>query len=225
MATTIISDNTTGAYTGDYSGTDDGFMNSNAKTTNYGATTTPYWCKYAEAIQDHGLLAFPGLSNITGPVTVSAVTLGIYQESAGDHSPATYDFRRLLRNWVEAQATWNIYSTGNNWGTAGGLNDETDRIAAASAQLVANVTLGWYTITSGLEQDVEDWINGVNSNYGWHVEQNGTWNSNLKQFRASEYADGTRPYLSVTYAASGAGVGRGKLPRGLVCGLTSGLVE
>jgi hypothetical protein len=39
----------------------------------------------------------------------------------------------LLRNWVETQATWNVYSTGNNWTTAGGLSDGNDKEATAVA--------------------------------------------------------------------------------------------
>ena len=36
----------------------------------------------------------------------------------------------LNRNWVEAEATWNIYSTGNSWGTVGALG-AADHLAGA----------------------------------------------------------------------------------------------
>jgi hypothetical protein len=153
-------------------------------------------------------LKFTGLSNITGPVTVSSVTLGL-QRSAGVSE--VKDIRRLLRNWVEAQATGNNYSTGNAWTTVGGVGDATDRVAAASAQINVNSGGVYVTVvdTGDLAKDVENWINGVTSNYGWHLERNGAGNdsSTGTDIITSEGTDGKRPYLSVTWeAASGAGV-------------------
>lgn len=39
---------------------------------------------------------------------------------------ATMEAHRCLRAAVSNQMTWNIYSTGNNWGTAGASNSSTD---------------------------------------------------------------------------------------------------
>jgi hypothetical protein len=33
---------------------------------------------------------------------------------------------RILRNWVEAEATWDVYSTGNSWTTVGAQGADTD---------------------------------------------------------------------------------------------------
>jgi hypothetical protein len=41
-------------------------------------------------------------------------------------SDRTIYSRRVLRATVPAQITWNVYSTGNNWGTAGCSNSTTD---------------------------------------------------------------------------------------------------
>lgn len=151
-------------------------------------------------------IKFSGLSNITGPVTVSSATLYLYLIQQGTFDTATITLRRLLRNWVDSQATWNIFSTGNSWGTAGALGDGTDRVATASAQNTSVEGVGQYfAFTSAqLATDVQNIINGVNANYGWLLEMSS--DTNFKKFASDSYGTAAnRPYLSVTYeAASGA---------------------
>lgn len=74
---------------------------------------------------------------------------------------------QVLRNWVEAQATWNVYSTGNNWGTAGCSNTASDYVNTDLGNVSVSAT-GSYDITfnaSGLAI-VQGWIDGSIANYG-----------------------------------------------------------
>jgi hypothetical protein len=199
MTTVVIGDNTGN----DFSGTDDGQIKETGATTNYGSSATMETTKWAASDHSHSVLKFTGLSNITPPVIVSSVTLNLFLVDGSAGTTHAMDIRRLLRNWVEAEATWNIFATANNWTTAGALGDGNDRVAAASAQLSATAALAVYksvTDTGQLALDVADWINGVNPNYGWHLSRNGTGNDGTyKQWSTSEAIDGNRPYLSVTY--------------------------
>lgn len=201
MTTVVISDNA-GA---DFSGTDDCQIKSGAATTNYGSDGTMEVTKWAVGDHLHSLLKFTGLSNITGPVTVSSATLELYL-SSGDPGTHTISMYRLLRNWVESQATWNIFSTSNNWGTAGGLN-ATDRSSTLTASASVNNTSEYKSFTSAqLAQDVQDFINGVNPNYGWHFERTGGGDDNQGRiFHTSEsVSDTSRPKLTVVYTLAGA---------------------
>jgi hypothetical protein len=199
MPTVTIGDNTGNTH----SGTEDTQLSSGATSTNYGSDATMEVTKYAPGSHIHSVLKFTGLSNISGPVTVSAATLYLY--NTGNAGNTTIEARALLRNWVEAQATWNNYSTGNAWGTAGGLSDAVDRTTSASGSvLVSNTINGYYSISSAqLAADVQAFINGTQSNYGWHIERQGTGNdTNFAIFRTSEGTDGQRPYLEITYTVS-----------------------
>lgn len=76
---------------------------------------------------------------------VSAATLEQYYYSLGG-APAgnTISVDRLRRyDWVESEATWNIYKTGNNWGTAGALNATTDYDSTNRANAIVPAGYGW----------------------------------------------------------------------------------
>ena len=167
----------------------------NVNSTSVQLTTPTDW-------ESAGLLAFTGLSNITGPVTVSAATLYLYknQESPSFYNPTAY-CRRVLRNWVENQATWNVYSTGNSWTTAGAKGDGTDRVATATTLSGLGSALNQYHAQAISTADVEGWINGTFSNYGWLINIVESTDQFWK-FVSNTGTDGQRPYLSVTYEAA-----------------------
>lgn len=105
-------------------------LNEAAPTTNYGSMTTfTTRPDTGSSNEQRSLLEFD-ISQWTPPqdgFSITTATLGLYYLG--------YDFNNPVGNtvwaykldpdndgstWVEAQATWNIYSTGNNWDTAGG---------------------------------------------------------------------------------------------------------
>lgn len=199
MATVVIGDN----IGDDFAGTEDTYIYQASPTTNFGTDVRIYANKYGAADHGHSLLKFSGLSNVSG--TVTDATLYI-RWTAGNDVSQIIDFRRLLANWVEGESTWNIYSTGNNWpGSPGALTDGTDRSATISASLNVGALDQYYAFThANLITDVNNFVNSVWSNYGWHIERNGSGgDSTWKAFDSSDAGDGDRPYLSVTYEAAG----------------------
>jgi hypothetical protein len=208
MPTETIGDRGTDTYAGSV----DVKLRGLNPTTNYASAELGIF-KYATGPDhEHTLVKFTGLSSISGPVTVSAATLYLYfYTGEGSGNNTTHEARRLLRDWVENQATWNIFSTGNSWATAGGLSDGNDRVAAVSGSntFAGNAAAGYQAFTgAGLATDVEGWINGTFPNYGWHLERQGTGNdARYRYFRSSEYTTASqRPYLEITYTASSLGI-------------------
>lgn len=198
-ATVTIGDNTGNGF----SGTDDAGLKENAATTNYGSSVQVDLHKYGSGDHANVVVRFPGLSNITGPVTVTAATLYLWQVG-GPGVPITYNVFRMLRNWSEAQTTWNEYTTGNNWTTAGALGSATDIAASASATPTFNQSVAYQAITSaGLIADVEGMINGTLSNLGWLIERQDAGNdTQYSVVTMSEGTDTQRPYLDITYTAA-----------------------
>lgn len=203
MTVVVIGDNTGD----DYSGTEDAELRQTSPTTNHGSSTNLEATKYIASDHNHSLVAFSGIGSLPSSLTVSSAVLTLYLKLAnsGTH---TLTVKRVLRNWVEAQATWNIWSTGNSWTTAGCLSDGNDRDSNASTTLSIGTTYQYYTFSDDaqIQADVEDFADGTLSNYGWHIERtDGTPDdTTYRQFSSSEDTDGQRPYLSVTYTTGGA---------------------
>ena len=91
------------------------------------------------------------LSSIPGGQKIVYAHLYRYDSSRGYQQSLIY--YRLVRNFVASQATWNIASTGTNWGTAGALNSSTDYTTTNSASTVAGNGEWEVTDISGIAQD------------------------------------------------------------------------
>jgi hypothetical protein len=196
----------------DFSGSEDAQLVQINPTTNDASGGVTQCSTFGASDRRFSWLKFSGLSNITGPVTVSSATLRLVCNSSSA-GPRNLQLKRCLRDVVEAEATWNIYATGNSWTSGGGLSDGNDRSSTVSATQSLGST-GVQTIsTAQLAQDVQDWINGVNPNYGWHMgldtETGG--DSKFWQWRSTESTSGTptgddRPQLTVVYTEGSGGV-------------------
>ena len=197
MPTVVIGNNTGD----DYSGTEDGRLIQATPNTNSGTVDVFDMIKAVSDQYTHSLIRFSGLSNISAVATVSSAVLSLYHFNGT--SVQTFSLRRLLRNWVEAQATWNIYSTDNNWSTAGATSDGNDRSSGVSATLTNSSSVGRYRDSGDLSADVKSFINGDLTNNGWHGERtDGADDGFVVRFRSSNTGDGYRPYLTVTYTES-----------------------
>lgn len=142
-------------------------------------------------------------------VLTAALELNEYSafDTAGTGSWAAHLYP-LLRNWVQAEATWNVYSSGNSWTTAGASGAGTDIGASAdNITLDGTAAAGFVTWSgSGLVSLVQSWVNGSVSNYGVLIaaptaEFKGVAPLSSNLFRSSDYGTaGDRPKLTVTYA-------------------------
>lgn len=89
-------------------------------TTNFGTNVELSVGRSAAGQIRRSLLRFPNLP--AGVTTIANGKLYLYSSAVSMTAPRDLTVYRVLRNWVETQATWNVYSTGNNWGTAGCAN-------------------------------------------------------------------------------------------------------
>lgn len=193
MPTVTITENTTGTYTGCV----DTQLTIDAPTTNF---STLNELRTTAGTDETPLFKFTGLSNIPATATVTAVTVRLYEVNL--QSSTNTIFYRMLRNWVATEATLNVWSSGNNWSTAGGLGSGTDRASSASATLSKTANNGYKEFSdSGLVTDVQNWVSGANANYGWQIRDS----ANYTFFSSSEGTNGQRPELVVTYTEAGGG--------------------
>ncbi len=175
-----------------YSGSEDAVLYSGLPDTNFSS----------ENSTQYAILRFPGLSSITGPVTVSDAYLNLKITSGGSGS-GSITVKRVLRNWVEAQATYNSYSSGNAWTTPGAGGSGTD-VAAGNSCVVSYP--GFFdtsdiasTSNTQLITDIQNILDGTATNNGWVIDSSSLaidWGLPANATAAS------RPMLTVVYSAA-----------------------
>lgn len=218
MPTVIIGD-VDGA---DFSGAEDNQIQQDNATSNFGDSSFLEANKYEVGGHHNSVLKFSGIDSLPSPLTVSSATLYL-RVTSGSATTDTITIKVLNRLWVEMECTWNIYSTGNNWSTAGGLHETDDRSSTISASAAINNTQEYKSFTAAqLATDVKDMADGGHGNYGWHLERTDDENDeHYKVFASSDHGTTTiRPYISVTYEEGGgdaevtppALVGAGSIP-------------
>jgi hypothetical protein len=175
-------------------------------TGNLSANTSLFVGDIAGGAGDHGvrvLIKFD-LTAIPAGSYITAATLQMYEHQANDDAGLgtwLINVHRVLRDWVSAQATWNVYSTGNSWGTAG-ASSITDRVAAASSSLLmdstaANAFVSW----TGLEDDVQGFIDATYPNYGWLLMAPTAEGTGARSYNAFWAADnGILPKMIIIYS-------------------------
>lgn len=144
----------------------------------------------------------PDLSSIAAGQIISACTLKlIVFADASDNARTMYAYR-LKQNWVEAQATWNVYSTGNNWQTAGAIGaNDIDATAIGSAAVPASMSPG-DTLSIGIDPAVvQDWLDGVLSNYGVLLKVDTESNDLFSYYDSENATPSNRPVWDITHAS------------------------
>lgn len=212
MSTVTIGDNTTDTY----SGCEDAAILSSYigipfNTNNLGAYALIGVDNFAGTHQGATLIKFSGLSNLPTTAAVSAATLYLYLDPSANTQDFTLTVYGVLRDWIEGTGApadrsadtpysccWNEYGDENTWTTAGCGGAGTDRDAASAGTLAisALAAAGWFAISIDTDL-VESWLSGSRSNYGIVVTTSQI--DALITGVSSEGADGSRPYISVTY--------------------------
>lgn len=182
----------------DFSGVVDAPIREANPTTNYDSAdflALPNFDIAFTAVGDrtNTLIKFTGLSNVA-PGTVLNAKLRIYMLENNSGS-VVVNANALLRNYVNNQATWNVFSTGNSWQTPGGLG-ALDISSTLLGQFTTGTPNQYYEFSSAaLNTYVENILNGTVDNgillsYADQVSSNG-----YTKYYSSEAADGFRPEL------------------------------
>lgn len=184
----------------------DTWLDSTNTSTNFGTNNDFYFGEYDAGTQT----ARPLLKNDfatdfstelgQGYIQVNSAVLTL--NSLGDLSSNNRTGRvyRVLRNWVENQATWNNYSTGNAWGTAGAAaasdRETTDIGSATFNSSNPSGTDNTITLTASA---IEEMINGTFTNYGYLLKMDSEIDD-MQRFSSKDHAtSGDRPFITIDY--------------------------
>lgn len=189
---------------GSTDGYDSCFDQTNA-TTNYGGAANIDIGKQS-VNPSRGIIKFD-LSSIPVQAVISAATvaLTVSGTSATDRSSVLCAYR-VLKNWVESQVTWNIYSTGNNWGSVGcsyeGVDRESSIFGSVSIAYPSAINTTYnMPVNAAL---VQEWTRGTVSNYGMLLKSNTeTANDDILFYSSDSTATTYRPIMYLDYSIAG----------------------
>lgn len=171
-----------------------------APTTNYGTNDSLYIAAMnSGATLYAGILKFDFSAVVPAGATITLATLSL--NCASNVASRTITVYRLLRtDWVENQATWNIYKSGSNWGTAGALGSGVD-FTSTDAATAASVTNGEW-LNENVTAQVQTALNSVGRVAHFLVRDLGTPNAGSGNIYSSREATTTanRPKLYIEYA-------------------------
>ncbi len=197
----------------------DSHIEANAPTTNDGTDTKMRVGDSAGGAnqQDRDVIKFDITGAIDSGDTVTDATLSLFEQDAADSAGTgtwAVNVRRLLQDWVELQVTWNIYSTGNNWDTAG-AGAATDRSDTISATVTLDGTAASAFVDfdgNTLDDDVQKFVDGTYAtNNGWLIEAPGAEDqggaTSYNEFSTSDNATSAQhPKLTVVHASPAAAI-------------------
>lgn len=181
----------------------------------------------SSSIYAHGLIQFD-VSSIPSNAVIDSVVLQFTKANSGSSVP-TVSVYKLTQGWTEGSttdgvaysatsgfqlgsvialggndATWNVtdFSTSTAWTNVGG----TYNASASATSADTNASLTTFT-SSGLAADVQSWVSGASSNYGWilKIAEPTTGSGKIERYVTREgvsvggAAASNQPYLIIKY--------------------------
>ena len=184
----------------------DTLIDSGNPTTNYGTNVEMYIGNPVKTGTIYRSIIEFDISAIPAGSTILATSLlRLYVTVAGFASVAAHIYRLRRSDWVELEATWNIYKTANNWGNAGAASSTTDIDTSISVAYTTPAATGDSDIgasgTPGTEMAafLQDALNNRSGKVIMLLRTDAETNDgyNIKSSDASTAAD--RPELIIDY--------------------------
>ena len=176
-----------------YAGTRDTKLISQDPNTNFGDATT----LELDGSPLKSSLLYWDLASIPAGSVVQSVDVTVNISNASGH---VYEFYELLRPWVESDATWNEYASGQSWQVAG-ADDSLDRGSTVLGSISGAKGLATISLNAAGVAMVQAWVDNPSSNHGFIIlnyinAKNGLDFSSRENGTASKH-----PKLTVTYSA------------------------
>ena len=173
------------AETAIFSPTDDTFIDESLSTTVNGSSAVMIVRSiYKTSYELDSLLKFD-LSSISNGNFINSAKLNLYFFYYNDDNPSgnPLEAHRLISTWSEGTTNWN-----NQPGYTGSI---TDTVSCPGSY-------GW--IQWNVISDVQDFVDGTRTNYGWQIINTSPTGNSMIYFRSQDYGDPDfRPYLTVEY--------------------------
>ena len=148
------------------------------------------------------------LSSIPVGVIITSAVITLTVASTESDITGVFRVYRVLRDWIDSQATWNSYKTGNAWSTAGCGNTTSDREATdvGSANVSAGPSVGSTIDISLTPSKIQEMISGGGfTNNGFLIKNNESLHDRDSYYDSEDATATNKPKLVVTYTTLATG--------------------
>jgi hypothetical protein len=175
-----------------YNGTRDTKLRANFATTNYGTADE----LELDGDPDESAILFWDLTNIPVGSIIQSVDITV---NITNTSGATYEIYDLKQSWIESEATWNDYATGQSWEVAG-ADGSGDR-GSTEFGTIDGDTLGASTVSLNAAgvAIVQSWVDDPSSNQGFIIQDYVAATNSLDFSSRETTTIADRPKITVTY--------------------------
>jgi PKD repeat protein len=175
-----------------YQSSRDTRLNSTNPTTNFGTATS----LRVDGRTDESTLLFWDLTAIPPGSRIYAadITLNIT-----DVSNASYEIFETKRPWIELEATWLDYASGQNWEVAGAVGAADRGFTVLGSVVGSQLGLNITTLNLDGVAVIQSWVNDFSKNHGFIIQDYFN-HSNGLHFASREKADpAEHPKLTVRF--------------------------
>lgn len=186
----------------------DTWIDSASVNTNMSAEDRLFIGEWWGGVETGRAVAKFDLSSIPLGSVVTSAVFSIWTKVDYSNNARSVKLYRVKRNWVTAEVTWNNYSSGNAWTTAGAgdTTNDIDGTLHASGSTTASQSAGTeiqLTFDAYGASELSKMIWGTVSNYGWLIKYD-TESDDAYDFHSSRSAtSGYRPKLAIDYVNPG----------------------
>ena len=172
---------------------------SGAPNTNYHDSSTSAGYLDGTPNTQHPLLRFD-FSSIPSGATITAATLYISVYRGVSNLGGTLSYYNVLRDFVDTQATWNSYITGQTWTTAGcnGVGTDRENISLTKAILLYGTGETWES------KDYITKIDALVSGTAKGIRLSWSYGDYFRDILIRPEGHANEPYMAVTYTGGGA---------------------
>jgi len=212
--TDILTDTGVGEVTSDhftsstYSQNTDTWMNAGNTSANYGAAQDFYVGHYDASGFGvaRGLVRFTFTdvnSYLHGDISREITSnLYLYVNSTTGTTNRTYnvDILAPARRFIESESTWTVYTTGNNWSTAGCGHSTDDYVSSYVKSGSFQGAGSYYSVD--VSNSVNAFLNDPSWSFvtGWRISDSTETSGTYKQLASSENSTASvRPVLSISF--------------------------
>ena len=195
-------------YTSPQDGTTlDTFSTPYAPTTNY-STNASLFVGYDSASSRlfRTWIDFPVFGGGSIPPGAVVISAKLYLKIASDDSGVARTVRvfRCKRDMVISQATWNIYSTGNSWATAGGFGaNDCEQTDIGNLAFTASEAVGSWKEFVLTASAIQDMLNGTWATSALLIKTDGESNDRYGYYSTEYATPEDRPYIAIEYFYGG----------------------
>jgi len=118
------------------------YMDAGSPTTNF----NDGWPRYIGSVAAENRSIFRFVMPTIDVGVITKIELFLYSAERGGAAFNCLLYALRRSDWVQSQATWNIFKTSNNWGTAGAKNTASDYINTIIDQAATPAVGNWYSL-------------------------------------------------------------------------------